>query len=33
MRFSDLLQSSLNHYANCSLEAARVIEELIAIAK
>jgi len=32
-RFSDLLQASLNKYANRSIEAAQVIEELIAMAK
>jgi type I restriction enzyme R subunit len=33
MRFSELLQTSLNHYANRSIEAAQVIGESIAIAK
>ena len=33
MRFSELLQASLNKYANRSIEAAQVIEELIAMAK
>jgi type I restriction enzyme, R subunit len=32
-RFSELLQASLNKYANRSIEAAQVIEELIAMAK
>jgi type I restriction enzyme R subunit len=32
-RFSELLQVSLNKYANRSIEAAQVIEELIALAK
>jgi type I restriction enzyme R subunit len=32
-RFSEMLQASLNKYANRSIEAAQVIEELIAMAK
>ena len=32
-RFSELLQASLNKYTNRSIEAAQVIEELIAMAK
>jgi len=32
-RFSELLQASLNKYANRSIEAAQVIEELIAMAR
>jgi type I restriction enzyme, R subunit len=32
-RFSELLQAALNKYANRSIEAAQVIEELIAMAK
>jgi type I restriction enzyme R subunit len=32
-RFSDLLQAALKKYTNCSVEAAQVIEELIAMAK
>ena len=32
-RFSELLQASLNKYANRSIEAAQVLEELIAMAK
>ena len=32
-RFSELLQASLNKYANRAIEAAQVIEELIAMAK
>ncbi len=32
-KFSDLLQASLGKYANRAIEAAQVIEELIAMAK